>query len=301
MPRTWTQPSLHSFLRPKEEKGKAKLQIEYEQKEYKPLQPHHSPNKEEERQPMKSAWKPVAHRGAPAGWQEVWNRIVLFRAEHQAPVDTMGCGSMADRSAAPDTQRFQTLVGLMLSSQTRDQSTAKAMRQLQANLGGGVTVDSVIAAPLEEVQTLIKPVTYYTQKAKNIKRVAEILRTQYRGDIPSTYKGLIDLPGVGPKMSHLCMQYAWDKTEGIGVDVHVHRISNRLGWARATTPEGSRKQLEEWLPREHWKTINNLLVGFGQLICTPTYPKCAECPVKELCPTGRANLSLPTPTADSVK
>merc|ERR1711879_772591 len=104
----------------------------------------------------------------------------------------------------------------------------------------------------------IKPVTYHTQKAKNIKKVAEILHARYQGDIPATFKGLTDLPGVGPKMSHLCMQYAWGKTEGIGVDVHVHRISNRLGWVRSTTPEATRKQLEEWLPREHWMPINNL-------------------------------------------
>jgi endonuclease-3 len=322
---SYAQANLLSFFsrpppqQPKEEgdKGRARLEIGYAQTQQPTTnekekaeedtlkgQEEREEEKEEEEVEMKKGgrvaqqlmWRCAssfsAGRPGPNGWREVWDGIVRYRAEHKAPVDTMGCGSMANRGASPQVQRFQTLVGLMLSSQTRDQSTAKAMRQLQDSLAGGVNVSSVMATPEEDIAALIKPVTYFTQKAKNIKKVAEILHTRHQDDIPATFKGLTDLPGVGPKMSHLCMQYAWGKTEGIGVDVHVHRISNRLGWVRSTTPEATRKQLEEWLPREHWKTINNLFVGFGQLICTPTHPKCAQCPVNTLCPTGRTNLSL---------
>lgn len=98
------------------------------------------------------------------------------------------------------------------------------------------------------------------------------------------------LPGVGPKMAHLTLQVAWRNVVGIGVDTHVHRISNRLGWVKSNTPEQTRVQLEQWLPRDYWGAVNVLLVGFGQKVCLPIGPRCAECKVNSLCPTGRANL-----------
>jgi adenine-specific DNA glycosylase len=98
------------------------------------------------------------------------------------------------------------------------------------------------------------------------------------------------LPGVGPKMAHLTMQVAWKNVIGIGVDTHVHRISNRLGWVKSNTPEQTRMQLQRWLPHEYWGVVNLLLVGFGQKVCLPINPKCSDCLVNALCPTGRANL-----------
>jgi endonuclease-3 len=91
------------------------------------------------------------------------------------------------------------------------------------------------------------------------------------------------LPGIGPKMAHLTMQCAWHKTVGIGVDTHVHRISNRLGWVKTKNPEETRKDLEDWLPPSHWREINALLVGFGQICCLPVKPSCTTCPVKDSC------------------
>jgi len=99
----------------------------------------------------------------------------------------------------------------------------------------------------------------------------------------------VQLPGVGPKMAMLCMQVAWGMSVGIGVDVHVHRISNRLGWVGkkpTKQPEVTRKILESWLPHEYWKPINKLFVGFGQTICTPINPKCAKCQINTLCPSA---------------
>ena len=96
----------------------------------------------------------------------------------------------------------------------------------------------------------------------------------------------MELPGVGPKMAYLCMQHAWKSNVGIGVDVHVHRISNRLGWVRTKKPEETRRDLEEWLPKEYWDSINLMLVGFGQTICTPMAPRCSQCKVNHLCPSS---------------
>jgi len=89
----------------------------------------------------------------------------------------------------------------------------------------------------------------------------------HSSDIPSTIEGLVSLPGVGPKMAYLCMSAAWGRDEGIGVDVHVHRITNLWGWHKTKTPEETRITLEAWLPRDKWHDINHLLVGFGQTWC----------------------------------
>lgn len=103
---------------------------------------------------------------------------------------------------------------------------------------------------------LMKNAYYYIsinfqRKATFIKQATEICKEQYKGDIPETLEGLLALPGVGPKMAHICMHAAWNVMTGIGVDTHVHRISNRLGWVKkpTKTPEDTRKALEAWLPR----------------------------------------------------
>ncbi|XP_054921748.1 endonuclease III-like protein 1 isoform X2 [Dermacentor andersoni] len=126
-------------------------------------------------------------------------------------------------------------------------------------------------------------------KAKHLKQTAKVLLEKYDGDIPDSVEGLCSLPGVGPKMAYLAMSCGWGHTVGIGVDTHVHRISNRLGWlpAPTKTPEQTRKALEAWLPRELWDEVNHLLVGFGQTVCKPVGPKCSTCLNMELCPFGR--------------
>lgn len=90
-------------------------------------------------------------------------------------------------------------------------------------------------------------------------------------------EGLMSLPGVGPKMAYLCLSAAWGRTEGIGVDVHVHRITNLWGWHKTKNPEETRLALQAWLPKELWHEINWLMVGFGQTVCLPVGRKCGEC------------------------
>lgn len=110
-----------------------------------------------------------------------------------------------------------------------------------------------------------------------IKAAAIILRDKFDGDVPNTIEGLTSLPGVGPKMGYLCLSAAWDLTEGIGVDVHVHRITNLWGWHKTTQPEATRLALQSWLPRDKWREINWLLVGFGQKVCLPVGRRCGDC------------------------
>jgi len=220
----------------------------------------------------------------PEHWRDVWDAIETMRKRTPAPVDSMGCHTLADRKESPETIRYQLLIGLMLSSQTKDPITAQAMENLRNH---GLTVDNILETDDSTLDKLICKVGFHNRKTKYIKQTSKILKEEYNGDIPRNVEDLMKLPGVGPKMALLLMQEAWNDSVGIGVDVHVHRISNRLGWVHQTnTPEETRNELESWLPRERWTTINKLLVGFGQTICTPINPKCDQCLVSSLCPSA---------------
>jgi len=221
----------------------------------------------------------------PKNWEITWNKIEEMRSKNIAPVDEMGCSRLGDTSD-PKVFRYQTLIGLMLSSQTKDEQTSKAISNLKEF--NGLTVDSMLTINEKKLDELISNVGFHTKKAHYIKQATEILATKYDKDIPPTYEEIIDLPGVGPKMGHLLMQVGWNKTIGIGVDVHVHRISNLLGWVHNTTdPEKTRVALESWLPYDKWNKINIMLVGFGQTICTPIRPKCESCLLSSgLCPSA---------------
>lgn len=150
----------------------------------------------------------------------------------------------------------------------------------------GLTLESVLAVSPTLLNELIRMVGFHNNKTTFIKKTAEILRTSFKGDIPDAIEGLVSLPGVGPKMAYLTMSAAWGRDEGIGVDVHVHRITNLWGWHKTKTPEETRASLEAWLPRDKWHEINKLLVGFGQTICLPVGRKCGQCVLSErgLCP-----------------
>lgn len=116
----------------------------------------------------------------------------------------------------------------------------------------------------ETLNKLIQKVGFHNNKTKFIKESADILITTYNGDIPQTAEEMMKLPGVGPKMAYIVESIAFQKNSGIGVDTHMHRMFNDLKWVKSTTPEGTREQLEGWLPRERWGEINALWVGFGQ-------------------------------------
>ncbi|VDM17842.1 unnamed protein product [Hydatigera taeniaeformis] len=222
----------------------------------------------------------------PSDWFTVFENILLMREKANAPVDSMGCHALADKNADPKTSRLQILLGLMLSSQTKDEVTAAAMARLcDRGVANLTALQNISEADLAGI---LQPVSFYKTKAKHIKRVAQILTNDYNGDIPNTIEGLLALPGVGPKMAHLAMKCAWHQITGIGVDTHVHRIVNRLKWVPEPTksPEETRVALESWLPMDLWGEVNQLLVGFGQQICLPARPKCSCCLNAPICPAA---------------
>ncbi|XP_016963148.1 endonuclease III-like protein 1 [Drosophila biarmipes] len=222
-------------------------------------------------------------------WYSHLENIRIMRNSKTAPVDTMGCHRCADSKADEKTQRFQNLVALMLSSQTKDQTTFEAMNRLKERT---LTPIKLKEMPVTELENLLHPVSFYKNKAKYLKQTVEILMDKYDSDIPDNLKDLVALPGVGPKMAHICMAVAWNKITGIGVDVHVHRLSNRLGWVPKPTkePEQTRIALEKWLPFDLWSEVNHLFVGFGQTICTPVKPNCGGCLNKNICPSANVEI-----------
>ncbi|XP_025202334.1 endonuclease III-like protein 1 [Melanaphis sacchari] len=221
----------------------------------------------------------------PPNWEKTLDNIRKMRKDIIAPVDNMGCDQAADLNESPEVIRYHVLISLMLSSQTKDEVNFAAMQRLKQY---GLTVDKILEISDKTLGELIYPVGFWKRKVEYIKRTTRILKDIYNGDIPSTIKDLCQLPGVGPKMAHLCMSCAWNEVTGIGVDTHVHRISNRLGWVKKTTktPENTRMELESWLPKDLWREVNHMLVGFGQTICRPVGPQCVSCLNKTTCPSA---------------
>lgn len=174
---------------------------------------------------------------------------------------------------------FKVLVGTILSARTKDETTAAAVRKLFA-----VVDNHHDLAKLSEkqIEKLIFPVGFYHNKAKYLKKLPEVLEKDFNGEIPNTIDDLCKLPGVGRKTANLVVTVAFDKY-GICVDVHVHRISNRLGLIKTKTPLESEMKLREILPKKYWKTWNSYLVSFGQTLCKPVGPQCHRCPITKFC------------------
>jgi endonuclease-3 len=206
----------------------------------------------------------------PPDWNDTYRVLKRIRSEFIAPVDEFGPHKLFDSKQSIDSQRYQILTALMLSSQTKDQITAQAMTRLN-ELGITSSPKSMKAIQPTELEKLIYPVGFYRRKTISLIETATILDRDYAGKVPHDYDALINLPGVGPKMAHLALHHAFDDVRGIGVDTHVHRITNVLHWAKSDDAEKTRAQLESWFPQEEWKHINYILVGIGQSIQQPTY------------------------------
>ena len=207
--------------------------------------------------------------------------LIEFRKNFEAPVDQMGCAYLGDK-IDPKTYRFQTLIALMLSSQTKDQETSKAINKLKT-LPGGLNASTLSNTNPDIIFSLISNVGFANKKKNYIIEVAKICQRDFNGDIPSSFEGLTSFSGVGIKMATLAMAHCWNQQIGIGVDVHVHRISNILGWVKTKNPDDTEKSLQLLFPKELWEPINHTLVGFGQTICNAKKPKCEICPINSTC------------------
>ena len=179
---------------------------------------------------------------------------------------------------------FCVLVGTILSARTKDACTAWAVRRLFAAMEkrGGKTPAALERLSASEIEKLIYPVGFYRDKARHLKALPKVLKEKFGGTLPNTVEELCELPGVGRKTANLTVAVGFD-LPAICVDVHVHRISNRLGLVNTKTPLETEMALRKLLPVKYWKTWNSHIVSFGQTRCGPLRPKCEGCPISEFC------------------
>lgn len=174
---------------------------------------------------------------------------------------------------------FRVLIACILSLRTQDRTTDAAAARLFAVAD---TPAALLALTPRRIETLIYPVGFYRTKARVLRGISRELLERLGGQVPDTIDQLLTLPGVGRKTANLVVTIGFEKP-GICVDTHVHRISNRLGYVRTKSPDETEMALRATLPRQYWIGYNDLLVTFGQNVCTPVSPKCSLCPVRALC------------------
>ena len=176
---------------------------------------------------------------------------------------------------------FQVLIATMLSAQTRDPVTHVASTRL---FKVARTARTLARLPVKEIERLIHPVSFYRNKAVHVKETCRQIVSRFGGRVPGTMEELLTLPGVGRKTANLVLILAHRSGDNICVDTHVHRISNRLGWALTRTPEETEHALYRAAHRKWWPVVNLYLVTWGQNVCRPVYPLCGSCAIADLCP-----------------
>lgn len=186
---------------------------------------------------------------------------------------------LSDLIEARTKDPFKVLVATVLSAQTKDSLTATICEKLFKKIK---TADDLRKVPEHELALLIYPVSYYKTKARHLKGLAAMLIEDFGRRVPDEVDELIKLPGVGRKTANVVVASAFRKP-AIGVDTHVHRISNRLGYVRTKTREETEWRLRKKLPKKYWVNYNTYLVALGQRICRPVSPKCSECPLSRYC------------------
>jgi endonuclease-3 len=175
---------------------------------------------------------------------------------------------------------FRVLISTVLSLRTQDETTAVASRRLFARADDPATMLRLREATIAK---LIYPVGFYRTKARAILAICRALLERFDGTVPCDLDALLTLNGVGRKTANLVLTLGF-RAQGICVDTHVHRITNRWGYVRTTAPNDTEQALRRILPPPHWIEINDLLVAFGQRLCRPISPHCSRCPIVAYCP-----------------
>jgi endonuclease-3 len=199
-------------------------------------------------------------------------RILKKELEHgEMPV----VSHMAEDSPDP----FAILISTLLSLRTKDEVTAVAAERLLALAD---TPEEMLKIPEEKIARTIYPVGFYRNKAKTVLTASRDLIERFGSKVPDNLDDLLSIKGVGRKTANLVVTLGYGK-DGICVDTHVHRISNRLGYVKTKTPDDTEMALRAKLPRKYWIIINTLLVFFGRTICKPVSPLCSSCPIAGYC------------------
>lgn len=174
---------------------------------------------------------------------------------------------------------FRVLVGVLLSSRTKDDTTGPAADRLFRKAS---TPQAIARMDEDQIEELIFPVGFYHTKAKHLRMMARMLLERFDGKVPQTIQELLSIPGIGRKSANLILAVAFG-IPAICVDTHVHRITNRWGYVKTKDPYQTETALREKLPKRYWIEINRLLVIYGQNVCTPQSPWCSVCKIEKYC------------------
>ena len=174
---------------------------------------------------------------------------------------------------------FKILIGTILSSRTRDETTTKVVKTLFKRFKNA---KELAQGNLEEVKQIIHSIGFYNVKAKRIIEVSQLIVKRFDGKVPNSIEKLLELPGVGRKTANCVLVYGFN-IPAIPVDIHVHRISNRIGLVNTKTPEKTEIELSSIIDRRYWLKLNNTFVMYGQNVCLPVTPNCKLCKLKKIC------------------
>ena len=178
-----------------------------------------------------------------------------------------------------ETGPFSILIGTILSARTKDETTTKAVKALFLKYKNP---EDLANAKIKDVEKIIKSIGFFHVKSKRIVEVAKIIHKKYKDKVPEDLDTLVQLPGVGRKTANCVLVYAFEKP-AIPVDIHVHRISNRLGLVETKNPEDTEQELMKKIDKKYWIEINDTFVMYGQNICKPISPMCSVCKIKKRC------------------
>ena len=178
-----------------------------------------------------------------------------------------------------ETGPFSILIGTILSARTKDETTTKAVKALFLKYKNPKELAN---AKIKDVEKIIRSIGFFHVKSKRIIEVAKIIHTKYKDKVPEDLDTLVQLPGVGRKTANCVLVYAFEKP-AIPVDIHVHRISNRLGLVDTKNPEETEQELMSEIDKKYWIDINDTFVMYGQNICKPISPMCDVCKIKKSC------------------
>ena len=191
-----------------------------------------------------------------------------------------------DEMSSSNNDPFRVLISCLLSLRTKDKVTGEASERL---FKFARTPKALSQLSVKKIERTIYPVGFYRVKAKRIKDLSRVILRKHNGKVPNTIDDLLMLKGVGRKTANLVATLGYGQ-DGICVDTHVHRITNRLGLVRTKTPTHTEFALREIIPVRYWKELNSLLVAFGQRICKPISPLCSRCRVRPFC--NRVGITL---------
>lgn len=174
---------------------------------------------------------------------------------------------------------FRVLISCILSLRTKDEVTYKASQRL---FSLAKTPKQMLGLSARKIEKAIYPVGFYRVKARTILGICKKLVEEYNIEVPDSIEELLKFKGVGRKTANIVITFGYNK-EGIAVDTHVHRISNRLGWVKTKNPHETEFALRRIIPKKHWIALNELMVRHGQSICKPISPWCSKCIVRKYC------------------